>query len=136
MSLCVFRSIETHELGLKKKIRFDLFKPLFQNFFLSLRLSKAPQQFFCRFPPNFLQGFSLPKPICLFYPSFLHCFSCFMHFFMGFGYNFRTMHVLGFLMNQTLFCEIDQWVLLPQWYILDLWWLIWSIWGFVIIRKF
>ena len=62
-----------------KKFKFDLFKPLFQNFFsLSLRLSKAPQQIFCRFPPNFLQGFSLHKPICSYYPffSFIFSFSC------------------------------------------------------------
>ena len=69
----------------KKKIRFDLFKPLFQNFFLSLRLSKAPQQFFCRFPPNLLQGFSLPKPVCLFYPSFCIVFhvSCIFSWVLG-----------------------------------------------------
>ena len=51
----------------------------FQNFFLSLRLGKAPLRFFfCRFPSNFLQGFSLPKPVCLFYPSFciIFTFSC------------------------------------------------------------
>ena len=42
--------------------------------------------------------------------------------------NFWTMHKLGFLFNQALFYEIDQWILLLYWYIHDLWWLIWSIW--------
>ena len=58
-------------------------------------------------------------------------FSCFNALFHGFWVNFWTMHKLGFLINQALFCEFDQWVLLLYWYIHDLWWLIWSIWGFV-----
>ena len=57
----------------------------FQNFFLSLRLGKAPQRFSCHFPPNFLQSFSLPKPVCLYYPSFCIVFLFFMHHLMVFG---------------------------------------------------
>ena len=57
----------------------------FSNLFLSLRLDKAPQRFFCRFPPNFLQSFSLPKLVCLFYPSFCIVFLIFMHYLMVFG---------------------------------------------------
>ena len=58
-------------------------------------------------------------------------FSCFHALFHGFWVNFWTMHKLGFLINQALFCEFDQWVLLLQWYIHNLYWLLWSIWGFV-----
>ena len=64
----------------KKKIRFNLFKPFFQNFsklFLSLRLGKAPQRFFCRF--------LLHKSVCPYYPSFCIVFHDFMHYFMVFG---------------------------------------------------
>ena len=102
-----------------------LFKPL-----LSLRLGKALQRIFSRFPPNFLQIFSLPKLVCLFTLLFalFFTFSCIISWFLG---NFRTFLNLGFLMNQALFYEFDQWVLLLQWCIHDLYWLIWSIWGFV-----
>ena len=55
-------------------------------------------------------------------------FSCTISWFLG---NFWTMFNLGFLINQALFYEFDQWVLLLQWCIHDLYWLIWSIWGFV-----
>ena len=82
-SLCLFRSIETVFRSIEtresrfKKFRFDLFKT-FQNFFLSLKLGKAPLRFFCRFPPIFLQGFSLPKPVFYFTLPFalLFTFSC------------------------------------------------------------
>ena len=84
----VFRSIKTHESGFKKNqiwLVQTAFSKLFKTFFLSLRLGKAPQRFFCRFPPNFLQGFSLPKPICLFYPSFcIVCHAlCIFSWFLG-----------------------------------------------------
>ena len=61
VSLRLFRSIETRELGFKKSV-LTCSNKLFLNFFLSLWVGKAPQRFFCHFPPNFLQGFSLPKP--------------------------------------------------------------------------
>ena len=57
----------------------------FKTFFSLSNSGKAPQRFFCRFPPNFLQSFSLPKPVCLFYPSFCIVFLNFMHFLMVFG---------------------------------------------------
>ena len=56
----------------------------FKTFFSLSDSGKAPQRFFCRFPPNFLQSFSLPKPVCLFYPSFCIVFLNFMHFLMVF----------------------------------------------------
>ena len=71
-----------------KKFKFDLFKPLFQKLFKTFSLSptrQAPQQFFCRFPPNFLQGFSLNKPICPYYPFFCIVFYVFVHYFRVFG---------------------------------------------------
>ena len=88
VSLCLFRSIETCESGFLK-IRFDLFKTFFQKPFKPLSLSPTWQGstniFFCRFPSNFLQGFSLPKPVCLYYPSFCIVFLIFMHYLIVFG---------------------------------------------------
>ena len=118
-----------------KNLDLTCWNHFFKNFsklFLSVPLGKAPQQAFCRFPPNFLQSFSLHKPVCPYYPLFCIDFHVFMHYFMFFWVNFRTMYKLRFLMYQALFFEIDQWVLLLYWYIPNLWWLIWSIWGFVI----
>ena len=66
----------------------QFFKRFF-NFSLSLRLGKAKSSNFCRFPPNLLQGFPLPKPVSPFYPSFcilFHvCMHKFMHLFENFG---------------------------------------------------
>ena len=99
----VFRSIEHCESGFLKhgSWLFQKFFLSFSNLFLSLRLSKAPQRIFCRFPSNFLQGFSLRKPVCLYYPPFalFFSFSCIISWFLS---NFRTMLNLGFLINQVL----------------------------------
>ena len=85
----VFRSIEHRESSFLKT-QFWLVQTSFQNFSklflsLSLQLGKAPQRFFCRFPPKCLQSFSLPKLVCLFYPSFCIVFLIFMHNLMVFG---------------------------------------------------
>ena len=66
-------------------IQLTFFKS-FQTF-LSLSLSNSARlhsKFFCCFPPNFLQGFSLLKPVCLYYPSFCIDFHIFMHYLMVF----------------------------------------------------
>ena len=68
----------------------------FSNFPLSLRLGKAPQHIFCRFPPNFLQGFSLHKPICPLYPFFFIYFQFYMHFFMHWRVIFELCINWGF----------------------------------------
>ena len=129
----VFRSIKHRELSFFIKLSFDLFKHLFktfQNFFLSLRLSKAPQKFFVIFHQNSCKvSLSLRWYVYFTLPfALFFSFSCIISWFLG---NFQTMLNLGFLINQALFCEFDQWVLFLQWCIHDLYWLIWSIWGFV-----
>ena len=116
-SLYLFRSIViVVSINRISRIRFlknsDLtcsnhFFKNFSKLFLSLPLGKAPQQFFCHFPPNFLQGFSLHKLVCPYYPFFCIVFHVFMHYFMFSWVNFRTMHKLRFLMYQALFFEID-----------------------------
>ena len=53
-------------------------KVLFKLFF-SLRLGKAALRFFCRFLPQFLQGFSPSRPVRPYYPSFYSYFHVFMH---------------------------------------------------------
>ena len=82
MSLCLFRSIEPKiSINWKLWIRFlkeqiltcsnSLFKS-FSNFSLSLslRLGQGFASIFCRFPPIFLQGFPLPRPVRPLYPYF------------------------------------------------------------------
>ena len=88
----IFQSIEIHESGFLK-LRFDLFKSLFQNFSKTFSLSSTRQgsiEIFCRFPPFFLQGFSLPKPVCLFCLSFCIYFHVFMQKLMHFCGIFET----------------------------------------------
>ena len=53
---------------------FIYFFKTFSNFPLSLRLGKAPLRIFCHFQPNFLQGFSLPRPVRPLYPFFCFIF--------------------------------------------------------------
>ena len=86
----IFQSIETRESGFFKKLKLDCFKPTFSNFPLSLRLGKAPLRIFCRFRPNFLQGFSLLRPVRPLYPSFWIYFHVFMHKLMHFSRIFKT----------------------------------------------
>ena len=43
-------------------------------------------------------------------PFLFHLFSVFHAFFHALKGYIRTKHILGFLMIQTLFCEIDHWV--------------------------
>ena len=110
-------------------VQTNFFKT-FQNFFLSLRLGKAPQRFFFIFLQISCKvSLSLSHYVYITLPfALIFTFSCIISWFLG---NFRTMHNLGFFINQALFYEFDQWVLLLQCCIHDLYWLIWSIWGFV-----
>ena len=84
----VFRSIEDRISSFFKTVLWlfqkHLFQKVFQLFF-SLRLGKDSLQFFCRFPPKFLQGFPFSRPVWLFYPSFLFYFHDFMHLRVIFG---------------------------------------------------
>ena len=92
MSLCLVRLIEPDFRSIEDRISsflkqfFDCFKKhLFQKvfqLFFSLQLGKAAHHIFCRFLPQFLQGFPPSRPVWLFYPSFLFYFHDFMHFFM------------------------------------------------------
>ena len=63
----------------------NTFSKTFQTFFSLFDSARLHRDFFCRFPPNFLQSFSLLKPVCLFYPSFYIVFLIFMHYLMVFG---------------------------------------------------
>ena len=103
-------------------IQKNFFKT-FQNFFLSLRLDKAPQRFFVVFLQISCKVFlSLSRYVYITLPfALIFTFSCIISWFLG---NFQTMHNLGFLINQALFYEFDQWVLLLQCCIHDLYWLI------------
>ena len=102
----------------------------FLNFSLSLQLGKAPQRFFAIFLQISCKvSLSLSRYVYITFPfALIFTFSCIISWFLGI---FQTMHNLGFLINQPLFYEVDQWVLLLQCCIHDLYWLIWSIWGFV-----
>ena len=84
----IFRSIEHRESSFFKNSYLtcsSTFSKLFSNFPLSLWLGKAPLRIFCRFQPNFLQGFSLPRLVRPLYPSFCFYFHDFMHKLMHFN---------------------------------------------------
>ena len=76
----VFRSIEHRVSAFLKRVLW-LIQTFFKLFF-SLRLGKAALQIFCRFLPQFLQGFPPSKPVRPFYPSFWFYFHVFMHILM------------------------------------------------------
>ena len=82
----IFWSIEHRISGFFKNSSLTISKHLFQKFFnffsLSLRLGKAALKIFCRFLPQFLQGFPPSRPVRPFYPSFWFYFHVFMHIFM------------------------------------------------------
>ena len=112
------------------KLIFTCSNSLFQKFFnffslsLSIRLGQGSNPFFCRFPPFFLQGFSLPRPVRPLYPSFciyFH-FSCIKSCIIWEISN--LLKFLGFLMNQAFSFTIDQWVFVGGCYKHDLWCLI------------
>ena len=131
----VFRSIEHHESSFFKHsvwlIQNTFSKVFFFNFSLSLSDSaKQNLPFFVVFHQNSCKVSLSLRRYVYFTLSFalFFSFSCIISWFLG---NFQTMINLGFLINQALFCEFDQWVLFLQWCIHDLYWLIWSIWGFV-----
>ena len=91
VSFCLFRSIETNFWSIEtcklsfKKIIFNLFKQTFSKLFSLSPTRQGSTKIFCRFPPNLLQGFSLPKPVFLYYPSFCIDFHIFMHYLTVFG---------------------------------------------------
>ena len=89
------------------KLRLDCFKLTFSNFPLSLRLGKASLRIFCRFRPNILQGFCLPRPIRPLYLSFCIYFHVFMHKLMHLKGIFRTFHYWDFFWINPLFSKID-----------------------------
>ena len=90
----VFQSIEHRISGFFKNSSLTVSKHHFQKvfqLFFSLRLGKAALRFFCRFLPQFLQGFPSSKPVRPFYPSFWFYF----HAFKG---HFQTSIDLGLLL--------------------------------------
>ena len=95
-------------------------KVFFQTFLLSPTW-QGSTKIFCRFLPKFLQGFPPSRPVRPFYPYFYSYFHAFFHAFKGY---FRTSLILGFLLIQDYFSEIDHWVLLVYCYIHDCCWLI------------
>ena len=76
-------------------------KVLFKLFSLS-KLDKAHLPIFCRFPPDFLQGFPLSKPVSLFCPSFCILVQVFMHFYMNFMGIFGTFQI-GIFVDSSFF---------------------------------
>ena len=109
----------------------NIFSKLFKTFSLSLsNLARLHRDFFVVFLQNACKvSLSLSRYVYFTLPfALFFSFSCIISWFLG---NFRTMLNLGFLINQALFYEFDQWILFLQWCIHNLYWLIWLIWGFV-----
>ena len=105
----VFWSIEDRISGFLKQF-FDCFKTSFSKkdfqLFFSLRLGKDSLQFFCRFLPQFLQGFPPSRPVRLFYPSFLFYFHNFMHFFMHLWDIFEPLYFWDFWWFKACFLKL------------------------------
>ena len=101
----VFRSIEHDESSFFKTqclTHSKHFFKTFSNFPLSLWLGKAPLRIFCRFQPNSLQGFSLPRPVRTLYPFFYFIFmiSCIIScILMGFS----KLFTFGIFVESILF---------------------------------
>ena len=84
----------------------------FSNSFFSLRFGQAQSSIFCRFRPNILQGFPLPRPVCPLYPFFFIYFQFFMHWrvifelsiFWGFLWfkPFFVKLIIGFLFYDVI----------------------------------
>ena len=135
VSFCLFWSIENRKWAFLKVRSWpvqSIFFKKFSNFPLSLRLGKAPQQFFVVFLLYFCKVFLSISQYVHYTLSFFHLFPV-LHALEDY---FQTMHKLGVLTIQAKFCVIDQWVLLIYCYIHDLCWLIWSMWGIGMFSKF
>ena len=81
----IFRSIEHRESSFLKNSVLTC-STIFSKLFSLSPTRQGSTEIFCHFPPKFLQSFSLPKPVCIFYPSFCIVFLIFMHNLMVFGY--------------------------------------------------
>ena len=112
LALCV--SIDQTHFSINRKsyreflkiFVFHVFKHCsnFSKHFLSIQLVKASNQFFCCFPPIFLQGFSLPRPVGPYYPSFFIYFqvSCIsvMHI-----WEISNLRNFGFFIDLSIFFQ-------------------------------
>ena len=105
----VFQSIEDRISGFLKQF-FDCFKNIFFKkvfqLFFSLQLGKAALHIFCRFLPQFLQGFPPSRPVRPFYPSFWFYFHVFMHIFMHLGDIFGTFDFWDFWWFKACFLKL------------------------------
>ena len=131
----VFRSIEHRVSGFLKTVLWLIQTP-FQKFFFSnfsslFNLARQHTDFLS-FSFKIFARFSSLKAGKTILSLLLFLFSCF-HAFKGY---FRNSLILGFLLIQGYFSEIDHWFLLVYCYIHDCCWLIWSIWGFMKNWKF
>ena len=129
VSLCLVRLIEPVFRSIKHRVSSFLKNSALTD---SNTFSKV---FFIIFYLNFSRFFSLKAGRTIL-SLLLFLFSCFHAFFHAFKRYFRTFLILGFLLIQGYFSEIDYWVLLVYWYIHDCCWLIWSIWSFMKNWKF
>ena len=108
----------------------------FSTFSLSIRLDQGSNPNFCCFPPFFLQGFPLLRPIRPLYPSFCFYFH-FSYIKSCIIWEISNLWYFGCFWWIKLFSfTIDQWLFVRGCYKHDLWWLIWSIWCLVRNWKF
>ena len=121
-----FRSIKPI-FSINQKSYREFLKPLFphvffpiQTFFktrsLSIRSVYGSKKFFCRLPPNFLQGFSPLRSVRPFYPSFCIYFhvSCIKSCILR---KILNQWISGISDDSSVFLKIDQWVFVIRCYI-------------------
>ena len=134
----VFRSIEHRISGFFKTVLWLFQNIIFKKFFNFSSLSDLARQHykFLSLSSSIFARFSSLKAGKTILSLLLFLFSCFHAFFHAFKGYFRNFWILGFLLIQGLFSEIDHWFLLGYCCIHDCCWLIWSIWGFMKNWKF
>ena len=104
----VFRSIEHRILGFLKTSSLTVSNILFKSFStFSLSLTwQGCTQIFCRFLPQFLQGFPPSRPVWPFYPPFRSYFHFFMHFFMHLKGIFGPFESWDFCWFKAIFLKL------------------------------
>ena len=86
-------------------VQTNFFKT-FSNSFFSLQFGQAQSLIFCRFRPNVLQGFPLPRAVCPLYPFFFIYFQLYMHFFMHWRVIFELCINWGFWCIKPYFVKL------------------------------
>ena len=137
-----FQSIESNFWSIENQLENFLKKAFltcsshYSYFFKKLSLSSSStdplQVDFCRFLPNFSQGFCVQVSVRPFYPLVFILFTIFMHF----RWNFQTYRFFGVFIFELVSFKFDHWVFVLKCCKHVSYALIWLIWWFENNLKF